>query len=186
MNIVRITMDGYGCEIARGIIPKKDYKNVTKSLDNVWTKNLYDKLVKKEFKNINEQFHVLGLINGDLTIEIDGDVILEIPISVTNSNGMSIKEVYEYPESKDIVLTSVQHQEGIVCDTMFITSEDFDINKLHIVEKQIEGKVDNPLLPSLYCEIRYDGETVPITGTITDLRMSRLFYDTHEQQNNNR
>ena len=67
---------------------------------------------------------------------------------------------------------------------MFITAENFDIDKLQIIEKEIESNIDNPLIPSLYCEIRYDGEEIPITGTITDLRMSRLFYDTDEKNKN--
>jgi len=186
MKIVRITMKGFGCEIARGLVPKEEYKKVEKSntLDNVWSKNLYKKRVKKQYKNIREQFNHLGLISGDLTVEIDGEVTQQLPISATDSFGLSILERYEYPKTNDIVLTTVQHQEGIVCDTMFITADDFDINKLKIIEKQVVGKVDNLLIPSLFCEIRYDGISVPITGTITDLRMSRLYYDTNEKNNN--
>jgi hypothetical protein len=186
MDIVRITMEGYGCEIARAIIPKEEYKKLKNSntLDNVWLKNLYKKKVKKEFKNIEEQFHNIGLINGDLEISVDGEIILELPINVTDTHDLSKLETLKYPKTNEIVLTTVQHQEGIVCDTMFITKDDFDIEKLKIIEKQIEGRVDNVLIPSLYCEIRYDGETVPISGTITDLRTSRLFYDTHEKNKN--
>lgn len=186
MNIVRITMEGYGCEIARGTIPKDEYKKVKNSntLDNVWLKNLYKNKVKKQFKNIEEQFHDLGLINGDLTIEVNFEIVKLLPIGVINDYGMTSLEKYGYPQTDDIVLTTVQHQEGIVCDTMFIIDDEFDIDKLKIIEKQIVDKVDNVLIPSLYCEIRYDGQTVPITGTITDLRMSRIFYDTHEKSNN--
>jgi hypothetical protein len=188
MKIVRITMKGYGCEVARGLISKKDYKKVesSHSLDNVWSKNLYKAKVKKEYKNIDEQFHYIGLIKGDMIVEVDNEIVMELPISIVDHNDMGRFEKIEYPNTERIVLTSIQHQEGIVCDTMFITADDFDVNLLTIVKKEIESKVDIPLIPILYCEIRYDGETVPIGGTITDLRMSRLLYDTHEQQNKNR
>ncbi len=186
MNIVRVTMKGYGCEIARGTVSKKEYKKVEKSqrLDNVWSENLYCSKIKKEYKDINEQFHHLGLINGDLIVEVDFKTVIEMPINVVDTTDIVTKETHHYPKTDDVVVTSIQHQEGIVCDTMFIIDENFDIDKLEVIEKEIKGNIDIPLIPSLYCEIRYDGEKVPITGTITDLRMSRLFYDTHEKNNN--
>jgi predicted ATP-dependent protease len=186
MKIVRVTMKGYGCEIARGLISRKDYEKVehSRSLDNVWFKDLYKNKVKKEYRNIEEQFHHIGLINGDIIVEVDNEIVMELPIGIVDHNDMGVFEKIRYPETDKIVLTSIQHQEGIVCDTMFITADDFDISLLSVVKKEIEGKVDIPLIPSLYCEIRYDGETVPIGGTITDLRMSRLVYDTNGKNKN--
>lgn len=186
MKIVRVTMSGYGCEVARGLISKSDYKKVNKSssLDNVWFKDLYKNKVRKEYKNIEEQFHHIGLINGDIKVEVDNEIIVELPIDVVEYNLMGVFEKIDYPETDKIVLTSIQHQEGIVCDTMFVTFDNFDIDKLRVVKKEIEGNVDIPPIPSLYCEIRYDGETIPMGGTITDLRMSRLLYDTHDENKN--
>ena len=136
MKIVRVTMKGYGCEIARGFISKSDYKKVENScsLDNVWFKDLYKNKVRKEYKNLEEQFHHIGLINGDITVEVDNEIVMELPIGIVDHNGMGLFEKINYPETNKIVLTSIQHQEGIVCDTMFITSEDFDITKLSIVK----------------------------------------------------
>lgn len=179
---------GQGCEIARGIISKKDYIKVKNShnLDEIWLDNLYNEKVKKEFQNINEQFNEVGLVSGDVIIEVDDEVILDLPINLLGLKDMNRKRVINYPETNDVVLTSIQNIEGIVCDTMFITADDFDLNKLKIIKKDIETKVDFPQIPSLFCEIRYDNEIVPITGKITDLRMSRLYYDTDEQKNTNR
>lgn len=186
MKIVRVTMRGYGCEIARGIISKSDYKKVedSSSLDNVWLKDLYKNKVRKEYKNLEEQFHHIGLISGEIIVEVDNEIKLELPIEVVDHNDMGKFEKIRYPKTDKVVLTSIQNQEGIVCDTMFITYDDFEMEKLEIVKKEIEGKVDIPLIPSLYCEIRYDGETVPIGGTITDLRMSRILYDNHGENKN--
>lgn len=183
MNIVRVTMTGYGCEIARGTMTKKEFKKLedSNSLDDIWLKELYKKKIKKQIKTINEQFHTIGLISGDIKIEVDGELILELPINIMDN----IKTEYiHYPNvMDDVVITTVQHQEGVVCDTIFITDDEFDLNKMGIINKEIENKVDNPLIPSLFSEIRYKGELVPITGTITDLRMSRVFYE--NEKNNN-
>lgn len=188
MKIVRITLNGHGCEIARGIISKKDYVKVSKShnLDEVWLDNLYNEKVKKEFQNIEEQINEIGLISGDITIEVDNEIVLDTPINILEVNGMCRYRKINYPETENIVLTSIQNVEGVVCDTIFVTAEDFDIKKLTVIKKEVETKVDFPQIPSLFCQIRYDNEIIPITGKITDLRMSRLYYDTHEQKNTNR
>ena len=176
MNIVRVTMSGYGCEIARGSITKQEFDQLknSDSLDNVWLKELYKKKIKEKLKTIEEQFHIIGLISGDIKVDVDGETVLDLPINVVDNLKT---EILDYPETKNVVITTVQEQEGIVCDTIFITDEPFEINKLEVINKEIINKVDNPLMPSLFSEIRYDGALVPITGTITDLRMSRVFYE---------
>ena len=47
MDIVKITLIGYGCEIARGTISNKNQNKVNKIINDVWHKNL--------FKNKNKQ-----------------------------------------------------------------------------------------------------------------------------------
>ncbi len=37
--------------------------------------------------------------------------------------------------------------------------------------------VDNSLESSLYCELYYDGQLIPMTEKLTDLRMSRLYFE---------
>ena len=41
MEIVRITMEGYGCEINRGTVDNGDYLKLEKSFDNIWQKKLF-------------------------------------------------------------------------------------------------------------------------------------------------
>ena len=89
----------------------------------------------------------------------------------------SESKLLKYPKTKDVVITSVQHQEGIFLDTIFIIDGKFDLSKLSLVKKDINNKVDNLLVSSLYCEIYYDGELIPITENSTDLRMSRLYFE---------
>ena len=83
----------------------------------------------------------------------------------------------EYPKTNEVVITSVQHQEGVFSDNLFILCDNFDINKLSIIKKDIKNKIDNLLVSSLYCELYYDGELIPMTDNSTDLRMSRLYFE---------
>jgi ribosome-associated toxin RatA of RatAB toxin-antitoxin module len=62
MDIVKITMMGYGCEIARGIITPQNYKKVENLIDNVWHKNLFKKLKgETKIKTYSEDY---GIIKG--------------------------------------------------------------------------------------------------------------------------
>ena len=47
MDIIRITMNGYGCELNRGIVPDGNEKEIEKSLNNIWFKNIFNKLEQK-------------------------------------------------------------------------------------------------------------------------------------------
>ena len=47
MDIIKITMNGYGCEIHRGVLIEENYKKIEKYLDNVWVKNLFRELEKE-------------------------------------------------------------------------------------------------------------------------------------------
>jgi hypothetical protein len=175
MDIVRITMSGYGCEINRGIIPEGSEKKIEKSLDNVWFKDLFKRLEKKtEIKKVVGE---MGLITGDLTIEVNGEKILDM--SMNSSEALIKNELIEvsYPKTLDVVVTSIQHQEGVFSDTIFILDDDFDLDKLTLIKKNIKDKVDNVIISSLYCELYYEDILIPMMDNITDLRMSRLYFE---------
>lgn len=188
MDIIKISMVGYGCEIARGTITPQDHKKVKNIIDNVWHKNLFKKLKKEiDIKTYSED---LGIIKGDIRIELNDELILDNQIStlevldIVEIRGEEIK----YPKTNDVVITTVQHQEGVICDNIFITAEDFDITKLKLVKKNIIYNVDKPLMASLYCDLYYDGEKIHLTDSKTDLRTSRLYLEKikHNGKNKNR
>ena len=179
MDIIRITMRGYGCEVNRGIIAEEQEKKIEKSLNNVWFKNLFKKLEKKtEIKTLVGE---IGLINGDIEIEVNGVVVVEMPIKSFETMINTEISVIDYPKTEDTIITSIQHQEGVLSDTTFLLDTEFDLNKLKIVKKDIKDKVDNSMVSSLYCEIHYDGEVVPMSDNLTDLRMSRLYLENNKK-----
>ena len=49
MDIVRITLQGYGYDAVRGIVSKQVYNRIknSNSLDNIWIKDLNKKIEKK-------------------------------------------------------------------------------------------------------------------------------------------
>jgi uncharacterized pyridoxamine 5'-phosphate oxidase family protein len=179
MDIVKITMFGYGCEIGRGTVNNKDYKKLKELTNNVWHKNLIKKIKEDtdiEIKIISEDY---GIIKGDIKIEVDGNVILDseiLTLDVLNENIIT-KEIVDYPNTDDILVTTVQHMEGIICDMLLVIDDKFDLNKLKIVRKDIMYNVDNPSVSSLYCELYYDGEKIILTDSTTDLRNSRLYLE---------
>jgi len=198
MDIVRLTLTGRGCVVTRGIILKKEYNRMKNStiLDNVWIKGLHKKL-GKQWRGYIEDFHDYGIKSGDITITVNEDDYLDLPISVLNSysfNDMDLVdlEAYNYPITDDVIVTAIQHLEGTVVDVMFVTEEEFDLSKLKFIEKEIHNEKEEVILGGLICEIYYDGEPIPFTGDNTDLRMSKVIFDTHEnkfqnnEKNNNR
>tara|TARA_R110002020_G_scaffold113236_1_gene260241 strand:- start:13583 stop:14143 length:561 start_codon:yes stop_codon:yes gene_type:complete len=184
MDIVKITMNGYGCEINRGIIIEENYKKIEKYLDNVWVKNLFKELEKEtEIKILEKEY---GLIKGDIKIEVNDVTLIETTIKSLEAFVNNEKEIIEYPNTKDIIITSIQHQEGVFSDTIFILNDDFDLNKIVLLKKDISNRVDNLLVSSLYCGLYYDGELIPMTDNITDLRMSRLYFEKQNEKNKNK
>jgi hypothetical protein len=179
MDIVKITMFGYGCEIGRGTVKQKYYKKLKNLDEEVWQKNLIKKLKEDkdvEIKIISEDY---GIIKGDIKIEVEDDVIMDtqiITLDILNEDIVK-NEVIHYPDTKDIVITTVQHLEGVICDILFVIDGKFDLDKLKLVRKDIVYNVDNPLVTSLYCELYYDNEMIPLTDPITDLRNSRLYLE---------
>ena len=179
MDIVKITMFGYGCEIGRGTIKQKDYKKLKNLDEDVWHKNLIKKL--KETKDIDLEIisEDYGIIKGDIKIEVEGETVLDTQVTtldILNENIVT-NQIVEYPNTEDIVITTVQHLEGIICDTLIVIDEDFDIKNLKLIRKDIIYNVDNPLVSSLYCELYYNNEKIPMTDPITDLRNSRLYLE---------
>jgi hypothetical protein len=179
MDIVKITMFGYGCEIGRGTIKQKDYKKLKNLDEDVWHKNLIKKL--KETKDIDLEIisEDYGIIKGDIKIEVEGETVLDTQVTtldILNENIIT-NQIVEYPNTEDIVITTVQHLEGIICDTLIVIDEDFDIKNLKLIRKDIIYNVDNPLVSSLYCELYYNNEKIPMTDPITDLRNSRLYLE---------
>ena len=179
MDIVKITMFGYGCEIGRGTIKQKDYKKLKNLDEDVWHKNLIKKL--KETKDIDLEIisEDYGIIKGDIKIEVEGETVLDTQVTtldILNENIVT-DQIVEYPNTEDIVITTVQHLEGIICDTLIVIDGDFDIKNLKLIRKDIIYNVDNPLVSSLYCELYYNNEKIPMTDSITDLRNSRLYLE---------
>ena len=179
MEIVKITMFGYGCEIGRGTIKQKDYKKLKNLDEEVWQKNLIKKLKEDkdiEIKIISEDY---GIIKGDIKIEVEGETVIDtqiITLDILNENVIE-NQIVQYPDTKDIVITTVQHLEGVICDILLVIDDKFDVNKLKLIRKDIVYNVDNPLITSLYCELYYDGEIIPLTDPIIDLRNSRLYLE---------
>jgi hypothetical protein len=175
MDIVRITMKGYGCEVNRGVVPNGIEKKIEKTLDNVWYKNIFEKIGQKT--KIKSVVNEVGLLNGEVKVEVNGETIIETPIRSFEALTSSYENKVKYPKEGGIIVTSIQHQEGVFLDTIFILDGVFDIEKLVISKKDILDKVDNIIIPSLYCEMYYDGYLIPTEKGITDLRMSKLFFE---------
>ena len=144
MDIVKITMFGYGCEIGRGTIKQKDYKKLKNLDEDVWHKNLIKKL--KETKDIDLEIisEDYGIIKGDIKIEVEGETVLDTQVTtldILNENIIT-NQIVEYPNTEDIVITTVQHLEGIICDTLIVIDEDFDIKNLKLIRKDISRMAD--------------------------------------------
>ena len=182
MDIIKITMNGYGCEIHRGVLIEENYKKIEKYLDNVWVKNLFRELEKET--EIVTELKEFGLINGDIKIVVNDDLIIDTSIKSFEVLVKHKKENIKYPNTEGIVITSIQHQEGLFSDTTFILDGEFDLNKITLVKKDISNKADNILVSSLYCELYYDGELLPMIDNFTDLRMSRLYFENKKNEKN--
>ena len=138
MDVIRITMNGYGCEVNRGIVPKGNEEKLKSSLNNVWFKNLYKKLEEKtKIKKIVEE---KGLINGDIKIEVNGEIEVEMPIKAFETIVKSEKKEVNYPTTKDVVITSIQHQVGVFSDTIFVLNDEFDFEDFSLIQsKPVQG-----------------------------------------------
>ena len=181
MDIVRITLMGQGYDVVRGIVSKQEYNKLKNSLNNVWIKDLNKKL-RKKLKGFVEEFHDYGITNGDITITVNDEEILNLPISVLDSysfNDVNLVDLegYAYPITNDVVMTSIQKLDGVFMDVIFITEEDFNINKFKFIEKEIQNEKENTIINSLISEVYYDGELINFTGNNTELRMSNIYYD---------
>ena len=109
MDIIKITMNGYGCEIHRGVLIEENYKKIEKYLDNVWVKNLFRELEKETEidvkatlkKKIDQDFTkyvILGACNPGLAFQAlseEIDIGLLLPCNVV---------VYEHPENGKTVI----------------------------------------------------------------------------------
>ena len=181
MDIVRITLTGQGYDMVRGIVSKQEYNKLKNSLNNVWIKDLNKKL-RKKLKGFVEEFRDYGITNGDITITVNDEEILNLPISVLDSysfNDVNLVDLegYAYPITNDVVMTSIQKLDGVFMDVIFITEEDFNINKFKFIEKEIQNEKENTIINSLISEVYYDGELINFTGNNTELRMSNIYYD---------
>jgi len=172
---------GQGYDVVRGIVSKQEYNKLKNSLNNVWIKDLNKKL-RKKLKGFVEEFHDYGITNGDITITVNDEEILNLPISVLDSysfNDVNLVDLegYTYPITNDVVMTSIQKLDGVFMDVIFITEEDFNINKFKFIEKEIQNEKENTIINSLISEVYYDGELINFTGNNTELRMSNIYYD---------
>jgi hypothetical protein len=181
MDIVRITLCGSGFDVMRGIVSKQEYNKLKNSLNNIWIKDLNKKIIKK-LKSFIGEFHDYGITKGDVIISVNDEEIINLPISVLNSysfNDVDLVDLegYHYPNTKEVVMTSTQSLEGVFMDVIFVTEEDFDINKLKFIEKEIQDENENVIIDSLIAEVYYDGQRIIFTGNNTDLRMAKIHYD---------
>lgn len=187
MDIVRIKLQGpEGYDITRGIVTKKVYNNIENSntLDNVWIKDLNEK-IKKDWE-IKKDFHDFGIKKGDLIIELNGEEIINIPLTFLDGFTFSDidlieEEGYGYPVTSDIVLTSMQQLEGIFMDVIFITEEPFDFNKFKFIKKVIHNEKEEVILNDLISEVYYENVLLSFEGGSTELRMSKVFFDNEEK-----
>jgi hypothetical protein len=184
MDIVRIILSGYGCEISRGIITKEEHNRIqnSDSLDNMWVKGLYKYLGKKwERIHLQEDY---GITKGDILITVNDNIVLDLPISVLESLCLNDKDclveggVYNYPKTNDVVMTTIQHHSGIISDILFITTDHFDVGKLKFISKNVYNEDNETIIDSLISEIYYNGESIEINGSQTDLRMSNIYFGT--------
>ena len=146
MDIVRITLTGYGYDVARGIVAKKDYNRIknSASLDNIWIKGLKKKL-GKQWNEFREDFHEYGITKGDIIITVNDEEILNLPINVLDSYSFSDVDLvdlegYMYPITDDVVVTIIQELQGTFMDVVFITEEEFDLRKFKFIEKEIQNE----------------------------------------------
>lgn len=183
MDIVRIILSGYGCEISRGIITKEEHSRIknSDSLDNIWVKGLY-KYLGKKWERIDLQ-QDYGITKGDILITVNDEVVLDLPISVLDTYEYLVENLdCDYPETDDVVMTTIQHHSGIISDIMFITLDGFDINQLKFIRKEIHNEHNKTIIDSLISEVYYDGESIELNGSETDLRMSNIYFDTNKNE----
>ena len=187
MDIVRIILMGYGCEVSRGIITREEYKKLEKSntLDNIWVKGLY-KYLGKKWERIDLQ-QDYGITSGDILITVNEEIVVDIPITVLDTlnfnNGSIVEnEGYQYPKTKDVVMTTVQQHSGTIADIMFMTADEFDVSKLKFIRKEIHNEENEVIIDSLISEVYYDGEPIKFGGSETDLRMSKIYFDINKNE----
>ena len=182
MDIVRITLSGYGYDVVRGIVEKRNYNKLknSNSLDNIWVKNLNDKITKN-WHSFIEDFRDYGITNGDISITVNDEEIISLPIHALRDTFEGLDwvdlEGYQYPVTDDVVMTSIQRLEGTFMDVIFVTSEDFDLSKLRFIEKEIQNEKEETVIDSLISEVYYDGELIDFTGDNTELRMSNIIFE---------
>ena len=182
MDIVRIILSGYGCEVSRGIITNEEYRKMEESdtLDNIWVKGLY-KYLGKKWERIDLQ-QDYGITNGDLVITVNDETIVDVPISVLDTlyftnNCIIQDEGYGYPKTEDVVMTTIQKHSGTIADIMFMTNEEFDVGKLKFIRKEIHNEKSEVIIDSLISEIYYDEHPIKFGGSETDLRMSNIYFE---------
>jgi len=184
MDIVRITLAGQGYDVVRGIVAKKEYDKIknSKSLDDVWVKNLNKKITKK-LKGFIEDFHNYGITNGDVIVYLNGEEIVNLPISALSSYSFNEIDLVDtetclYPKTKEVVITSVQKLVGVFMDEVFVTRDEFDFHKFKFIDKIITDTNNVPIIESLISDVYYDGEIVNFNNYNTELRMSNIYFDT--------
>lgn len=175
MNIVRIVISGYGCEINRGVLLEGDQKNIENFLYDSWVNDLFKKLEEKT--KIEKLVSVVGLISGDVLISVNGELIINTSINSLDSIIKNTVKKIDYDKKEGVLITSLQHKEGVFSDTVFVLDDNFDLNRLSIVKNDLtdEQNIVNPSL--LYSEMYYEDEPIQIVSTSTDLRMSRLYLE---------
>jgi hypothetical protein len=184
MDIVRIILSGYGCEVSRGLITNEEYEKIEQSdiLDDIWVKGLY-KYIGMKWKRIDLQ-QDYGITSGDVLITVNDEVVMDLPITVLESmcfddGGACVLEDtgYVYPNTTDIVMTTIQEHSGLISDILFMINGYFDIRKLKFIRKEVHNENNEVIINSLISEVYYDDEPIPFGGSNTDLRMSNIYFD---------
>lgn len=177
-------MSGYGCEVNRGVVLDNSKDNIEESLDNIWYKGFFNELEKNN--EICDVVTEIGLISGNLEIEINGVLVFDICLKSFEVLVYNETINIDYPKTNDFIITSLQHQEGIFSDTIFVICDEFSLDKIKLVKKNIISNIDNVMIPTLYCELYYDNYLIPTMDSLTDLRMSRLYLENNKKDEKNK
>lgn len=178
MDFIRITLSGFGYDIQRDIITEKEYKKMeeTNSLDNIWFKGL-NKYLDDKCDKIKIQ-NDYGMYSGDLIVEVNDEVVLDIPISILDEvDNKVVKETYEHPKTNDIVMTTLQKHSGVISDMCFMSLDKFDVSDLGFTFKTIQGEDGFNIIDRLLSEIDYRGSSFKFNFSDTELLGSNVYFD---------
>ena len=170
MNIIRLIIEGVGAEVVSGTMLEKDFISLDKSgvLEDVWVRDLYKRKIKNNF-NFKETYKKIGLVNGDVSIIIDGQEEYFSPISVTPN-----QDIHTILTQTPNNFTVIQNYKGVFLDTTFVLNESFDVNNLKINKFYLVGNLDNINVPYIFCDVSYGGVRFGLNTKNTEMITSKI------------